>query len=49
MAKGQKRSNREPRKPKQAAPKPAATQPRSFLDVATTKGAKEPLSRKRTP
>lgn len=48
MAKGQKRSNREPRKPKQAAPKPAAAQPRSFLDVAT-KGAKEPLSRKRTP
>lgn len=47
MAKGQKRSNRELRKPKQATPKPAAP-PRTFLD-ATTKGGKEPLGRKRTP
>ena len=33
MAKGQKRSNRETRKPKQAKPKPAAA-PRSFLGSA---------------
>ena len=33
MAKGQKRSNRETRKPKQAKPNPAAA-PRSFLGSA---------------
>lgn len=49
MAKGQKRSNREARKPKQAAPKPAAAPTRSFPDVATAKGAKAPLGRKRIP
>ncbi len=32
MAKGQKKSNREIRKPKQNKPKPAAA-PRSFLDA----------------
>jgi hypothetical protein len=45
MAKGQKRSKRELRKPKQATSKPAATT-RSFLDAAT-KGSKEPY--KKTP
>ena len=49
MAKGQKRSNREARKPKQTAPKPAAAGSRSFLDPAAGKGAKSPLSQKRTP
>lgn len=49
MAKGQKRSNREARKPKRAAPKPAVAAPRSFLDAAAAKGAKGPLSHKRTP
>lgn len=40
MAKGQKRSNREPRKPKQAKTKPAAA-PRSFLGPAPgAKGAR---------
>lgn len=40
MAKGQKRSNREIRKPKQAKTK-AAPAPRSFLEVAG-KGAEKP-------
>jgi hypothetical protein len=31
MAKGQKRSNKETRKPKQAKPKPAASAPGSLL------------------
>ena len=36
MAKGQKKSNRETRKPKQDKPKPAAAG-RSFLEVAAGK------------
>jgi hypothetical protein len=40
MAKGQKRSNRETRKPKQDKPK-AAPAPRSFIEVAG-KGAEKP-------
>lgn len=47
MAKGQKRSNRELRKPKQAAPKAATTSQRTFLDMP--KGTKTPPSPKRTP
>lgn len=38
MAKGQKKSNREIRKPKQVKPKPEAAT-RSFLDVAAGTGA----------
>lgn len=34
MAKGQKRTNRETRKPKQDKPKPAPAPPRSFLSKA---------------
>jgi len=45
MAKGQKRSSREVRKPKQAKAKPAPT--RSFLDVPAASPAKGPLSGKR--
>lgn len=46
MAKGQKRSNREVRKPKKAGPKPAPTATRSFLEMPPGKGAKGP---RRTP
>jgi hypothetical protein len=46
MAKGQKRSNRETRKPKQATSKSAAA-PRSFLEAATGgKGSSQPSGRK---
>ena len=42
MAKGQKRSNREPKKPKAAKPKPSAPSP-SFLKgkPGTSSGAKK--------
>ena len=47
MAKGQKRSNREGRKPKQAKAKPAPT--RSFLDMPAANRSAAPLSPKRAP
>jgi hypothetical protein len=40
MAKGQKRSNREARKPKQATSKPATAPPRSFLELAAATRSK---------
>lgn len=40
MAKGQKRSNRETRKPKQATPKPAMGPSRSFLDIPAANRSK---------
>lgn len=49
MAKGQKRSSREARKPKQAAPKPAQASQRSFLDAATSKAPKTPPRRRPEP
>jgi len=47
MAKGQKRSNRETRKPKQAKPK-ATSNPRSFVEIAGggAKGSSPPAGRK---
>lgn len=46
MAKGQKRSSREPRKPKQAKPKPA-TAPRSFLGSLERSAPAAPKTPKR--
>jgi len=46
MAKGQKRSNREVRKPKQTKPKPAAP-PRSFLGPLERKGPETPKGSRR--
>ena len=50
MAKGQKKSNRETRKPKQATSKTVAA-PRSFLESAGggAKGSSQPLGRKPAP
>ena len=50
MAKGQKRSNRETRKPKQATPKTVAG-PRTFLETAGSgaKGSSQPVGRKPAP
>lgn len=47
MAKGQKRSNREVRKPKQAKPK-AQPPPRSFLDPVRN-GAAKPSAQSKRP
>lgn len=49
MAKGQKRSNRETRKPKTATPKAAAAPVRSFLEPIRAAGgnAKAPKGRPR--
>jgi hypothetical protein len=46
MAKGQKRSNRETRKPKQAKAKPQAA-PRSFLATALAGGGTSTAAHKR--
>lgn len=46
MAKGQKRSNREARKPKQAKSKPAPASKHSFLDIAAAQATKGASSHK---
>ena len=47
MAKGQKRSNRETRKPKQSTAKPAKAPTRSFLDIPAANRPKgSPSSKK---